>query len=299
MVLDNRSMALLSIIIPHHNAIKSLMRLLSSIPKCDWIEIIIIDDMSEDTAVNKLTSIAALDSRIKLLFLGEGKRWAGAARNLGIAESRADWLLFADSDDYFLPDLDKKIYPYLSKQIDVVYFSPTSIREGGGESRRHVRYKEIISQYSKSHDHRLLYAFSVPWSKLIYRPFIVKNNIRFDQVVASNDVVFSLKLAFYSNKVLCEFINIYCVTDSELSLTKSKSYDVLESRYLAACRYNDFLLKNDPAADLAPMSGHIWSARHIGLLKIFMRTYQSLKNGYPIFNDFTHFIKSFAKVFHW
>jgi glycosyltransferase involved in cell wall biosynthesis len=66
----------------------------------DGMEIIVVDDGS--SAAFALPADIANDSRIRVL-RHEANLGAGRARDTGVAASRADWIAFLDSDDYWLP----------------------------------------------------------------------------------------------------------------------------------------------------------------------------------------------------
>ncbi len=95
-------MPCVSVILPFYNRRHTLKRALDSVvqqslPPC---EIIAVDDASEDGGAE---FIAANYPEVKLFRLPENKG-VSAARNLGIAKARGDWLAFLDSDDEWLPD---------------------------------------------------------------------------------------------------------------------------------------------------------------------------------------------------
>ena len=92
-----------SIIIPHHNTPDLLKRCLLSIPKRDDVQVIVVDDKSDDSYLPAVRKIQECFSPWEFIYLTEGKG-AGHARNVGIDYSKGDWLLFADSDDYFVSD---------------------------------------------------------------------------------------------------------------------------------------------------------------------------------------------------
>ena len=87
-----------SIIIPLYNAEKTIERCLDSILKQKTsfkYEIIVVDDGSKDNSLEKLKDYKRFIKLIKETNGGPGK-----ARNIGIRESSANFLLFVDSDDY-------------------------------------------------------------------------------------------------------------------------------------------------------------------------------------------------------
>ncbi|CAM3979296.1 MULTISPECIES: glycosyltransferase family 2 protein [Pseudoalteromonas] len=280
-----------SIIIPYYKSKKSLLKLVKSIPEVEGIEIIIIDDHSYDIDIKDIRHPC-----VQLLRQQKGKKWAGAARNLGMSISKGEYLLFADADDYFLPNAFNVILTCCAKNYDIVYFTPTSIKDNGEKSKRHTSYKELVDAYIEKQDVSIKYRYHVPWSKLIKKSLVVDNNITFDEVIASNDVNFSLKSSFYAKNIIALKDEIYCVVESDSSLTKLTTLEVSNSRFNAISRYNDFLISHEDS-NLAAMSGHIWNARKFGMKLLLSRLFYSLKKGYKIFYDFQHIIKVIKREF--
>lgn len=85
-----------SFIIPHKNCPDLLQRCVDSIPDRDDVQIIVVDDNSDD---EKKPAIYRRDVEIVLLD-AEHSKGAGRARNEGLKHAKGKWLLFADADDY-------------------------------------------------------------------------------------------------------------------------------------------------------------------------------------------------------
>lgn len=84
-----------AIVVPAWNAERTLAETLSSATQePEAREIVVIDDGSTD---GTLSVARRFDPRVRVLTVPNGG--VSAARNLGIAETTADWLLFLDSDD--------------------------------------------------------------------------------------------------------------------------------------------------------------------------------------------------------
>lgn len=239
-----------SIIIPHYNSVDGLEKLLKTIPKNQAFEIIVVDDKSdkERDRLFQVINNYSKDNELHFIENNLNKKNAGTSRNIGLEKATGDYILFADSDDYFLANLYKKIEKAINLNKDVVFFIPTSINVHTGEkSDRHLGYKKIMMDYYNdkndlSKELALRYKFPVPWSKLIKRELIIKNNIKFDEIIAWNDTTFSAKIGYYMESFDVLLDEIYCVTRNKGSLTVNTNEKIFDSRVTGLITTNNFLL---------------------------------------------------------
>ena len=242
----------ISIIVPHFNSVDMVQKLMDSIPVDKRIQTIIVDDNSTEdiTELRKYIDNAPANKQIELYTNDTGVKGAGSARNVGLDHAEGEWLLFADSDDYFTEGWLDRVSIYPNSQYDMVYFVPTSIDLTTGQvSSRHRMYAELVTKYYKKPSDKSLaelkYCFCTPWSKLIRKSIVDENNIRFDQVMASNDIMAITKCAFNSKKVAADLGVIYCVTRGGASLTSKKNKDNFWARIDVFIRRYCYVRENE------------------------------------------------------
>lgn len=101
-----------SVIIPTFNRDELLIHTLASVREQtfpDW-EAIVVDDGSTDETGKLVAGIIASDPRVRLLRRTREPKGAGACRNIGLAASRGEFVIFLDSDDLLGGDcLEKRI----------------------------------------------------------------------------------------------------------------------------------------------------------------------------------------------
>ncbi|MFS1424009.1 glycosyltransferase family 2 protein [Shewanella sp. 10N.286.48.B5] len=233
-----------TVIIPHYNNINGLNKLLSTIPSKNYVEVIIVDDNSHSKVTDYIDEFMVKHyENLTVLTNESGYKGAGAARNIGIKHAKGEFIIFADSDDYFVDNAFDTICSGLKKDCDICYFKPTSFCLVEKEkSDRHVRYAKLIDNYLQSECEDIRYKFYVPWSKVFRRKFLVENNVRFDEVLASNDVMFSLVSGSKANKISVLDEVFYCVTRGVGTLTVNRSKEVVFSRVEVALRESSYII---------------------------------------------------------
>lgn len=89
-----------SVIVPVYNVEKYVEGCINSLINQDYqnIEIILVNDESTDSSMDKCMSYVSKDSRIRLINTTHGG--PGAARNHGIDAAHADLITFVDGDDW-------------------------------------------------------------------------------------------------------------------------------------------------------------------------------------------------------
>lgn len=234
-----------TIIIPHRNTPDLLKKCIDSIPDRDDIQVIVIDDNSNPDIVDFNNFPIRNRDNVEIIFNKIGKG-AGYARNLGLIKAKGKWLFFVDADDYLLPGCFETIDKYLNSSADIIYFGLDSIYADSGEPAQRHRFiegliKRVMEESSDDRHENIRFKHVGPIGKLIRRTMVVDNNIKFDEVLYSNDVMFSVKTGWYANTILVDETKIYVVTISKGSLTNRINLNNFMSRYDVYLRHNSFV----------------------------------------------------------
>lgn len=102
------------------------MRCLKSIPVCEDIQVIVVDDYSPD-ANTYLERYPEL-SRSYIEFIRAPKNGgAGYARNIGLEQAKGKWIMFADADDFFVDKMYDIISSHVESDADVIFFPKKAV----------------------------------------------------------------------------------------------------------------------------------------------------------------------------
>jgi glycosyltransferase involved in cell wall biosynthesis len=95
--------ALVSAVIPTYNRADLICRAVDSVLQQSYadVEAVVVDDGSKDATEEVVAARYGADPRVRYLRVPNGG--VSRARNIGIAQSRGDYVAFLDSDDYWLP----------------------------------------------------------------------------------------------------------------------------------------------------------------------------------------------------
>lgn len=206
-----------SIIIPVYNTEKYLKRCLDSIinQTLENIEIICIDDCSQDNSLGVLKDYEKIDARIKMVILNENSG-ASKARNIGIKRALGEFIGFVDSDDYVDLNFYQKLYEKaLQTNADAV--KGKIVLKGDCPLEKELFY-DINAQVQTNFAY-----FRHSFTSAIYkRNFLMENKIFFpEEFKIFEDPYFSMKaVLFYKNvAVLNDAFYYYCERENSLNLS--------------------------------------------------------------------------------
>lgn len=92
---------LISVIMPAYNAEAFISQSIKSVIQQEYMnwELIVINDCSTDNTAIIVKKFQDRDSRIKLINLDNNMGAPAGPRNIGVMQSKGDWVAFLDSDD--------------------------------------------------------------------------------------------------------------------------------------------------------------------------------------------------------
>ena len=220
-----------------------LRRCLKTIPWRQDVQVIVVDDGSEEEAVAELRGMEKEFTGAEFLYSNECLG-AGHARNMGLEAAKGDYLIFADADDFFNGCFEDILREYGDRDYDIVFFNANSVdTDTMKPATRSWHVNRMIDRYPEHEEESMIelrYSFGEPWGKIIKRSIVESNNIRFDETKIHNDTTFSYLVGLYCTKAYVDSRFGYCVTDRVGSVSKKSSYDRLLIRTEVFTRANVF-----------------------------------------------------------
>jgi|SRR5574344_58990 glycosyltransferase involved in cell wall biosynthesis len=206
----------ISIIIPHRNIPELLKRCIDSIPITNNIEVIIVDDNSDDEIVDFTHFPGKERPNTQVIFTKKGKG-AGYARNIGMKEAKGNWIMFSDADDFFLPNAFDIIMEHTTSDYNVVYFNTIARMSDNLEVVSH-RMDFYIKGINSNDNNRLRYGMTTSLLKLISHELLIKKNLSFEEIPVSNDIYFCKMLGYYARNIKKDLRPIMCITERSGSI---------------------------------------------------------------------------------
>ena len=249
-----------SVIVPvWRGAIKFLPKLFDSIPEKKGIEIIVVDNSKEPVRREEI------DSPREIVFLHSApERHAGGSRNDGMAAAKGKWLLFADADDFYTPDAFDIYYEHLNTDAEIVYTGMGGQYADTGEpADRGDYYARLVHRFctGEATEQSLRTGFSSPCCKMVSHDLVEREQLRYDEMRASNDMYFSLTSGYYAKKIEAVDKVTYIATVNKGSLTKRVDYEVVRARLIGMMRCNRFKREHGLGKSQGSVMVYLYEAR--------------------------------------
>lgn len=218
---------LISIIIPVYRVEKYLKKCIESIINQSYknLEIIIINDGSDDNSKAICETFAKKDNRIKVIH--KENEGVSIARNKGLEEATGKYIAFIDSDDYVEKGYIEFLYNEIIKEnADISICGTININEQGKILNKSIQYENLLD--SRQTLIELLnekYYTSVVWAKM-YKTEIAKKAIFDKNLKISEDLDYIYKILKYVKKV-------------KVNTSKSLYYYLIRENSATTNRYNE------------------------------------------------------------
>ena len=188
----------LSVIMPVHNAARTLPQALDSVlsQSLEDLELICVDDGSTDESLSVLEDCAAKDGRVRVF--SQENLHAGPARNRGLEAARGEYVHFLDADDFALPFAYEVLCSKADKHdLDALFCAAVDWDESEQSFVAKRRdnllllgpddFGRLVGLEEGSPIYRVCVA---PWAALYRRSFLVDHDIRFGDLFCVNDRAF-------------------------------------------------------------------------------------------------------------
>lgn len=190
-----------TVVMAVYNSEKHLRKTLDSILQqtLQDIEIICVDDGSEDASLSILNEYACLHDRFIVLEQTEQSDGAGKARNLGLKHACGQYLSFLDSDDFFEPDMLEKAYDKAIKtKADIVIYDGYEFDEKVGTNkesgfilrREYLPKNKNVFAPGENKDFIFQMTLGAAWNCLMRKDFVSDYNLCFQSFHHADDLGF-------------------------------------------------------------------------------------------------------------
>lgn len=207
-----KSEKVVSVIIPVYEGEKYIRRCVKSLIDQTYknLEIILVDDGSQDRSLEICNEISKEDNRIKVYH--HGNKGVSVTRNVGLDQATGDYVLFLDVDDW----IEKTMIINMVRKMEecdasigicgFYYADDNKTRECLANDSKGVEVNEFFEQYFwELYENTVIFNIG---TKIYKRDVIEKYNLRFHtDMVIYEDIIFSLE---YFEKIK----KIYMVSDA-------------------------------------------------------------------------------------
>lgn len=242
------------------------------------MEIIIVDDCSEDDTWKIITDFAARYSHVRAFRLERFSRGPGRARNVGVHHSEGEWIAFLDADDAYLPD-GMEVLLRLAEHVPCDVASARLDFVYDGRQISPAIYDAVLPEaligVSVNEHPESLWPPPTVCGRLFRAGYLAENRIMFPEEMIAEDSVFSTEALLrassvsYSPEVVYEYLREGNRVHLSISDDLDPLYfsDWLETREMIETLYTKYSphsyweLRYD--TDLKHGMGQLWRFSHL------------------------------------
>lgn len=226
----------LSIIIPVYNAQKKIEKAIFSIINQTMdikdIEVIFIDDCSNDLSVQIIQKYCNIYPNFKLIQLEQNSGSPSRPRNYGIKEANSQFIVFLDSDDVLLENACQLLYTEASKNnCDIVRGYLRVVKDGKIFYTNRLHKADYTDISGKELIKKLIANQSTTVDGIFRRDFLLSNNITFNENIRLGEDTLFLSECYakttkvhYTHNCIYEYIK----RDELNNVSSTQSYGARE-----------------------------------------------------------------------
>ncbi len=216
-----------SLLVPAYNVASTLDKALRSAEKTRRapLEILVIDDGSNDATAEIAAAHSKHDSRVRVLTKANGGY--GQAMNFGLSQAAGDYILILEPDDYLAPGALDELFAFILDQkkmgkpsadiVKATYWRILKDGEDMHEARFLCSYAHLArtgETLGRKQIASLLASHPSIWNAAYHRAFLNERNIRFveapgaawvDGPFATETLLAAKKVLFFDKPLYCYF----------------------------------------------------------------------------------------------
>ena len=264
-----------SVIVPVYNVIPYLREALDSVTGQTWqdLEIILVDDGSDDGSGELCDEYAAADPRITVIH--QSNRGLSAARNAGLERMTGQALVFFDPDDVILPGMIRTMMETLCREnTDMMICGYAPVRTEGRRSGIKAGRKRPNFPPGRYDRIAAMKALAVKdlnisvWNRL-YRAELWQG-LRFPEGRVFEDLSVSWPLLsrLKSVTVLPDLFYLYRIREKSISAMRSEKSR--KDRMIASGEFLDFVEQHTPGIFTEKERMKVRENRLVGMIRMYL-----------------------------
>ncbi|WP_051150929.1 glycosyltransferase family 2 protein [Tatumella saanichensis] len=221
------------------------------------IQVIFIDDASDDNTADIIRNKCDSDTRFKLL-INDDNHGAGYSRNRGMEFAQGEYVIFLDDDDIYSYEMLERSYNQAKDTgSDIVVFRSNTLDDNNGKitdadwtiSRGSLPDTQTFTVSDVRNNFFRSFIWWA-WDKLISRDLIIRSGLHFQEIRTSNDLYFVCAIMLQADAIsVCDEVLITHKDNRQgsLSNTREQSY---QCSLEAIEKLNGFILSSEEYASL-------------------------------------------------
>jgi glycosyltransferase involved in cell wall biosynthesis len=254
----------ISVIMPIYNAEKDLKNSIQSVINqsigFNNIQLILIDDCSNDNSKNIIKTYDENYDNIATYFSEKNHGTPGFGRNMGLKLVESDYIMFIDSDDYYDKDICKNLYEAItSENADVACCNKINNDIDNNTQLNITNKKMNLNKKIITNDDILLVKGSALWNKIYKKEIIDNNNLKFIENTVADDLSFNIDYYLKSKKmiILNNYYGYYWTIRSDSISHKVPKEQILRFLYAYTYTYNQLVDANKEQYYNKIIQGHV------------------------------------------